>query len=204
MPHSQAARPAHRPSRRHQLIEGAVELFAVKPPDMVTIAEIVQQVGMTPAAFYYHFSSRDELFQEVVDTFGTEWAAEIEDGWGQAKTVEDVLESAGRFVGWAVERRQSATVFFVTSKGISVAIEQARASVTARTATAAGDAIARAVPELTSATAALQGLSVVTVLESALRAELSLDPTYRTLGPRRFRDEVVDLCERVMHTHPSS
>jgi AcrR family transcriptional regulator len=198
MPESKGARPAHRPSRRHQLIEGAVELFAVKPPDLVTIAEIVQHVGMTPAAFYYHFSSRDELFQEVVSRFGEQWAERAEEWWGEAETVEDLRDVVDRLLDWAVENRQHATVFFVTSKGVSVAIEETRRAVTNRTNDAVGAAIMRSAGAEGGAGAALDGLSVITLLESALRAELALDPTYRTLGPRRFRDEVLQLCGRVL------
>jgi AcrR family transcriptional regulator len=204
MPESKAARPAHRPSRKQQLIEAAVELFAVKPPELVTIAEIVQHVGMTPAAFYYHFPSRDGLFQEVVNSFGNDWSIRAEEWWGEANTTADILEVVGRLLDWAVERRQHATVFFVTSKGISVAIEESRLQVRARIATEAARAIERALPGSTGSSAALDGLSLITLLESSVRAELSLDPTYRTLGPRRFRDEVLDLCGRVLQTSPSS
>jgi AcrR family transcriptional regulator len=175
-----------------------VELFAVKPPDLVTIAEIVQHVGMTPAAFYYHFSSRDELFQEVVNKFGEEWAANAEEWFAEATTAGETLEVVGRLLDWAVANRQHATVYFVTSKGASVAIEESRLVVTSRTASAAGEAVRRASEADAGAGAALDGLSVITVLESSLRAELSLDPTYRTLGPRRFRDEVLSLCTRVI------
>lgn len=198
MPESKGARPAHRPSRRHQIIEVAVELFAIKPPELVTISEIVQQVGMTPAAFYYHFSSRDELFQEVVDSFGEQWASNAEEWWGDAETLDEALDVVGRLLDWAVESQQHATVFFVTSKGASVAIEDARAAVTARAAAAAGQAIGRATDVEESAGLALDALSLITVIESSLRSELALDPTYRTLGPRRFRDEVLGLCGRVV------
>ena len=200
MPESKAARPAHRPSRRHQIIQGAVDLFAIKPPDLVTIAEIVQHVGMTPAAFYYHFSSRDELFQEVVSTFGEEWASLAEDRWAAAVTVDDVLDTVRELLDWAVEHRQHATVYFVTSKGVSLAIEEARGAFTARTAAAARDAVRRATSTDIGAVAgaALDGFSLITVIEGSLRAELALDPTYRTLGPRRFRDEVLELCSRVL------
>ena len=198
MPESTKARPAHRPSRRHQLIEGAAELFAVKPADLVTIADIVQHVGMTPAAFYYHFSSRDQLFLEIVNTFGQEWLANAEEWWADAETIDQVLVVAGRLLDWAVEKGRHATVFFVTSKGVSVAIEEVRLAVAASSAAAAGGAIQRATPSLQGARPALDGLSMITVLESALRAELALDPTYRTLGPRRFRDEVLNLCSRVL------
>jgi AcrR family transcriptional regulator len=198
MPESKGPRPAHRPSRRHQLIEGAVELFAVKPPDLVTISEIVQHVGMTPAAFYYHFASRDELFQEVVDRFGEEWSTRAVEWWAESDALEDVLGVVGRLLDWAVENRQHATVFFVTSKGVNVAIEEARLGVTTKAAAAAGEAVRRALATEESAGAAVDGLAVITVLESMLRAELALDPTYRALGPRRFRDEVLELCSRVL------
>lgn len=198
MPESKAARPAHRPSRRHQIIAVAVELFAVKPPDLVTIAEIVQQVGMTPAAFYYHFSSRDELFQEVVDSFGEQWAANTEAWWAEADAPDDALLVVGRLLDWAVENRQHATVFFVTSKGASVAIEEARAAVTARAAAAASGALRRVGLAAEGAGGAIDALSLITLIESSLRAELAVDATFRTLGPHRFRDEVLDLCGRVL------
>lgn len=204
MPESRKARPAHRPSRRHQILEGAVELFAVKPPDLVTIAEIVKHAGMTPAAFYYHFSSRDELFEEIVRTFADEWAARAEEWWGQVTSEADILDVAGRLLAWAVERREHATVYFVTSKGASVAIEDARLAVTARTAQAAAAALQRAWDRPEGPATALDALSVMTLLESSLRAELSMDPTYRTLGPRRFRDEVLELCSRVLRGAPAA
>lgn len=176
-----------------------MELFEVKPPDLVTIAEIVQHVGMTPAAFYYHFSSRDELFQEVVSSFGEKWATHAEEWFAEAQAPDDLVEVIGRLLDWAVENRQHATVYFVTSKGVSVAIEDCHLAITTRTAVAASDAVVRTTPAKDGAGSALEGLSLITVLESSLRAELSLDPMYRTLGPRRFRDEVLDLCGRVLH-----
>ncbi len=197
MPESRR-RPAHRPSRRNQLIEGAIDLFAVKPPDLVTISEIVRHVDMTPAAFYYHFSSRDELFLEVVNQFGDSWATCAEEWWGAADGIEEVVDVAGRLIDEAITRRAHATVFFVTSKGVSVSVEESRRSFTARAASAATDALRRCAPESTPEGAAVDAVALITVLESALRAELSLDPAYRTLGPRRFRDEVTRLCGQVL------
>ena len=170
----------------------------MKPPDVVTIAEIVQHAGMTPAAFYYHFKSREELLQEVVDLFADEWATLAEEVWGEVKTIEDVLEAVGRLLDWAAENRQRAAVYFVTSKGATMAVESTRQTVTARTSTAAEAAICRATGSRAGARTALDGVALVTVLGSALATELSLDPTYRTLGPRRFRDEVLELSARVL------
>jgi AcrR family transcriptional regulator len=199
---SKVSRPAHRPSRRHQLIEGAVELFAVKPPELVTIAEIVRHVEMTPAAFYYHFSSRDELFHEVVSVFGEDWASDAEQWWGEATDLDGVLAAARALLDKAIDRRAHATVFFVTSKGMSVAIEESRQSFAARASIAAAAAVARSDPARSAARAAVGGVGLMTVLESSLRAELSLDSAYRTLGPRQFHDEVERLCRRVVTVSP--
>ncbi len=199
MPESQSRRPAHRPSRRHQLIEGAVELFAVKPVDLVTIAEIVRQAGMTPAAFYYHFASREALLQEFVAQFADEWVDRAERLWGAAQSTDDVLAVARRLLDWASENHQRASVFFVNSRGATVAIEEIRQQATSRTSAAAADAVCRVTQRTPGARTSLDGLSLVTVIESALRAELSRDAAYRTLGPQHFRDEVQKQCARVIN-----
>lgn len=199
MPESTTRRPAHRPSRRYQLIEGAVELFAVKPVDLVTIAEIVRQAGMTPAAFYYHFPSREDLLREFVAQFADDWASQAEQLWGDARSTDDVLAVVQRLLDWANEHRKKASVFFVNSRGASVAVEEIRQHATSRTSAAAAAAICRATEREPGAPTSLEGLSLVTVIESALRAELSLDAAYRTLGPQHFRDEVHEQCARVIN-----
>ncbi|TKG70972.1 TetR/AcrR family transcriptional regulator [Prauserella endophytica] len=199
MPESKARRPAHRPSRRFQLIEAAVELFAVKPVDLVTIAEIVRQAGMTPAAFYYHFPSREDLLQEFVTQFAEDWTHQAERLWGDARSADDVLAVVQRLLDWANEHRMKASVYFVNSRGASVAVEEIRQNATSRTSAAAAAAICRATGREPGASTSLEGLSLVTVIESALRAELSLDAAYRTLGPQHFRDEVHEQCARVIN-----
>src|SRR4051812_28682542 len=56
-------RAANRPSRRQDLIDAAVELLSLQAWEMVTVADIVERAGMTSAAFYYHFSSREQLLE---------------------------------------------------------------------------------------------------------------------------------------------
>src|SRR5690348_14195897 len=78
-------RPANRPSRRHHLIDAAVELFSLEPWEVITVADIVERAGMTPATFYYHFSSREQLLEEIVADFAQKWIG----------MVERLLEAAG-------------------------------------------------------------------------------------------------------------
>ena len=52
MPKTRATRPANRPSRRHEILDAAVDLLAAQPPDEIAVSDIAAQCGMTPAAFY--------------------------------------------------------------------------------------------------------------------------------------------------------
>ena len=62
-------RPAHRPSRRHVVIDGAMGLFATMPVDEVTVQDIASAVEMTPAAVYYHFASKEQILIEGMQHF---------------------------------------------------------------------------------------------------------------------------------------
>ena len=59
-------KPANRPSRRHHLVDAAVELFSLEPWEVITVADIVERAGMTPATFYYHFGGKEELFTQAL------------------------------------------------------------------------------------------------------------------------------------------
>ena len=48
------------------LIESTV-LFAMKGYSAVSMRDIAQKVGITPAALYNHFASKDDLWKEVMD-----------------------------------------------------------------------------------------------------------------------------------------
>lgn len=198
MPRKAAPRPAHRPSRRHQIVDAAIELFVVAPPELVTIAEVVKRAGMTPAAFYYHFSSREELLQEIVELFGRDWVAQAQEAWADAPG-GDPVASVPALLDWCQDRRGHATVYFVTSKGVSVSVEEARQRFTAELAASLAASVRRELPG-DEVGAAVKALSMVAVIESCLRSELSQDPTSRVLAPERFRDEVMNLCRRVLGT----
>jgi AcrR family transcriptional regulator len=53
-------------TKEHILIESTV-LFAIKGYSAVSMKDISQKVGITPAALYNHFASKDDLWKEVMD-----------------------------------------------------------------------------------------------------------------------------------------
>ena len=53
-----------------------MELFASPRSDAVTVAEIADAAGMTSAAVYYHFASKDDILLEGLRLVGDEMVAE--------------------------------------------------------------------------------------------------------------------------------
>jgi len=93
-----ARKPANRPSRRHYLIDAAVELFSLEPWEFITVADIVERAGMTPATFYYHFSSREQLLEEIVQDFAQKWIDMVERLLAAADTPDALCDVAGQLL----------------------------------------------------------------------------------------------------------
>ena len=69
MPKPISSRPANRPSRRHEILEAAIDLLSVQPPDAIAVSDIAAHCGLTSAAYYYHFASKDAILDEIVADF---------------------------------------------------------------------------------------------------------------------------------------
>lgn len=56
-----------RPSdTKQRIIAAARELFAIRGVQKTSLQDITDQLGITKPAFYYHFSSREELVRSIV------------------------------------------------------------------------------------------------------------------------------------------
>lgn len=71
--HERARRPGRPPvaevaagERRVQIIEAAADLFARRGYAAVSLGEIAAAVGVTKAALYHHFPSKEALYAEVM------------------------------------------------------------------------------------------------------------------------------------------
>lgn len=186
-------KPANRPSRRQYLIAAAVELFSLQPSDLVTVADIVERAGMTPAAFYYHFSSREQLLEEIVRDFAATWVDTLEGLLSAAVTPDQLAEVAVGLVDEIETMEQVAKIFFLSGATAPVLVEQIRREARARLIKSAARAVERIDSMRRTAAAMVNGLSMIVLYETAVRSRLSLDDSYRTLGPRRFREELAAL-----------
>jgi len=108
-------KPANRPSRRHHLVDAAVELFSLEPWEVITVADIVERAGMTPATFYYHFSSREELLEEIVRDFAQKWLGMVERLLDSAETPDELCAVAMALLDEIDATGQEAKIFFLST-----------------------------------------------------------------------------------------
>lgn len=61
-----APKPAHRPSRRPELIQAAIAVFARRGYAESSVEDVAEEAGVVPTAIYYHFGTKDELLHEAL------------------------------------------------------------------------------------------------------------------------------------------
>lgn len=66
MPYSEQ----HKQQTRRRIVECARELFTRKGFTEVSIDEVMARAGLTRGGFYNHFSNKEDLFVEAVESFG--------------------------------------------------------------------------------------------------------------------------------------
>lgn len=186
-------KPAHRPSRRQHLIDAALELFSLQSWELVTVADIVEQAGMTPATFYYHFSSRDELLEEVVQDFAQKWVSTVERLLEAADSPDDLCDVAVRLLDEIDESEQAAKIFFLSTSRAPLVAERIRGDARRMLIHSAAKTVCRLAPDRDVATAHVNAVALVVLFEMAARSLLGLDEPYRALGSRRFRAQLANL-----------
>jgi AcrR family transcriptional regulator len=71
------------PSTRQRIQQVAVELFTENGYEATSLREIAERLGVTKAALYYHFKSKDEIVQSLFDDQGAMIEKLI--AWAQAQ-----------------------------------------------------------------------------------------------------------------------
>src|SRR4051812_50146270 len=60
--------PAHRPSRRQEIIDAAIKVFARTGFAETSVQDVAEEAGVVPTAVYYHFAGKDELFDVALQS----------------------------------------------------------------------------------------------------------------------------------------
>ncbi len=164
----------------------------------MTVAEIAENAGMTSAAVYYHFPSKDDILLEGLRDFG--------DGLVQESRLLQQEISAGltsmeelpvRLLAWLNEHPDEATVWFVTSAGVSLAVEQLRRGVRGELITILTRAGKTSRPKVGAAEASVVAAALLSLIETAASSWLTQDESVTGLGRAAFLDETSILAARI-------
>ena len=121
--HPDASRPTATPTpapaqnTRDRILDVALDLFTEQGFDGTSLREIAEQLGVTKAALYYHFESKDDILMALhmrLHEFGKDALGKMSDGpvsleqWG--KLLDEVLDQmlAQRKIFLMHERNQAA------------------------------------------------------------------------------------------------
>lgn len=172
-------------------------LFATTPVDEVTVQDIANAVDVTPAAVYYHFASKEQILSEGMQQFAALLVEEIRGNLPAPGDTDGVRALVAHVLSWAVRHRTQATVYFVNSIGLNLAIEAGRRKTRVAMIELFGDAVTNARGRLNSAEEGVIAVTLVSLIETSLASILNQDSVYRGLGARRSIVEAAGIAERV-------
>ena len=176
-------------------------LFSSFPVEDVTVLDIANAVDMTPAAVYYHFASKEQILLEGMEAFAEKMLAEMRGHLSAKGDKEGVRSLVAHMLTWVQRHRTAATVYFVGSVGLNLLA--LRRETRLEMVALLGEATKAARGKLMPAEVGVIGVALVSVLETAAASALNQDVAYRSMGSRRFVDEVKRLADRVAGIDPA-
>jgi AcrR family transcriptional regulator len=91
--------PAPRRDTRAQVQKVALELFAEQGYEKTSLREIAERLGVTKAALYYHFKSKEDIVHSFTDDYFAEIDALLDWAKDQPRGEETRREILDRYVG---------------------------------------------------------------------------------------------------------
>ena len=85
--------PVHKLKMREEIIELSTSLFAKFGYDGVSMRDVATAVGVTPAALYYHFSDKEQLYLDVAHRAFSDMADTLKVALNDVQTPWARLES---------------------------------------------------------------------------------------------------------------
>src|SRR6195952_594802 len=96
--------PAHRPSRRHVIVDAAVRVFARQGFVDASVQDVATEADVVPNAIYYHFAGKEELFDAALRHAMEQIDEATENARNKAtsrdaNTLKAVTDAGGEWVG---------------------------------------------------------------------------------------------------------
>lgn len=100
-----AQREATGRDTKAEIHRAAIELFSTRGYEKTSLREIAEQVGITKASLYYHYSSKQDLLQAVVGNFFAEARAVMDSVKGVPWSPERECELLGGYLDVVIRHR---------------------------------------------------------------------------------------------------
>lgn len=128
MEHEQttARRPAHRPSRRDDVLTAGTVEFVERGFAAVSVTDIAKRAGMTPAAVYYHFATKEDVLLEVVRRTGDAISGLCRAPLPTDGSEASVTALVDRFLVWLDGHPADARLYYQSSQGATADVEALR------------------------------------------------------------------------------
>src|SRR5438067_2857379 len=91
--------PTPRTDTRSRVQKVALELFAEQGYEKTSLREIAERLGVTKAALYYHFRSKEDIVRSFIEDYRAELEQVIAGGASQPPTPETRAEILRRHAG---------------------------------------------------------------------------------------------------------
>ena len=196
--------PAHRPSRRNDILDAATRLFARKGFVDASIADVAEEADVAVTAVYYHFASKEELFTEAVaEVFasisGT--VAAITEDLADAPSVERLGAAIDAVWDWIDTYPDDATLLYLQLPGATRQSSAARREFEEQHAQRAfGYLDASGSGRKSAADRAREHLTIRTLIDLLMSVHTMrlLDGPLGSHRPDRLRAAVHDLAGRLV------
>jgi AcrR family transcriptional regulator len=94
--------PAHRPSRRQEIISAAIKVFARTGFAETSVQDVADEAGVVPTAVYYHFAGKDELFDVALQSVIADLDEVVEgarsEGDGGAEALSLIIDAVWNWI----------------------------------------------------------------------------------------------------------
>jgi AcrR family transcriptional regulator len=120
--------PAHRPSRRNDILDAAIRLFARKGFVDASISDVAEEADVVVTAVYYHFSGKEELYSAAVHRVFDSITAEVSKARGDdmpadTAALDAVIDAVWE---WIDSHPDEATLFYLQLPGATPQISTLR------------------------------------------------------------------------------
>ncbi len=109
-----SSRPAHRPSRRGEIVYAATTVFSRLTYAEATVEDIASECGVAPTAVYYHFGGKEELFDQAFESCLQGFSTMLDSVRAGVEDLNVVALREVIYAGWAWWRTHPVEARFLT------------------------------------------------------------------------------------------